>query len=640
MTNQPTLVVKKITRSSEQGANELLEFKRGVNVITGQPNTGKTVWLRMLDYALGDRGSPEEAFDPALAEKYDTITVEVEINGEVVIIERSWKKRGMKTKVSVNGVVVSVDDFSSLILPKLDIPILHFPKGNPFVERRWPELSFRTLYRHIYRQSRFWGDLADAQTVSEQFACILQFLGLAEKVFSDSYGQLIEKRANVLKLQGAKDQFVKMLADVSGDLINEQEVQLSITEDSIKAAIERIEKQLQELQQRREGIIDGMVQNLSNNDSPERASEFSRISERRTELQNQNNQLQIEVSRAQSRQQELQEYISNINTEIAKLTRAQSAGRILADLKVTHCPVCDKPVEKVTTPGECILCHRPLEDFAASVDTASKRLEMELDQLRGERDEITELLRRVTLERGELAAIVRQNREEIQRIEQQLRPFQQATALIIPPEIAIIDSEIGRLQERIRQLERMTSLLNYRQGLSEEIDNIQKEVSQLQSEVDELVNSVNYEAGSDLISDGMNTYLNALQAVGLWNQDPVHFRLRERGFQVYVGDGLWSTKLGGTLTIYFLLAYHYALLNLTRQSGTHYPGLAIIDFPAKVEDVSLDHTITIDNERYVIEPFRALLSREGMENAQLIVAGNAFVGLDDIHRIELKGSWK
>ena len=70
----------------------------------------------------------------------------------------------------------------------------------------WPELSFRMLLRHIYRQQRFWGGLADQQPDGEQHACLLQFLGLAERTYSESYGRLIELKteAETLKVRRAQ----------------------------------------------------------------------------------------------------------------------------------------------------------------------------------------------------------------------------------------------------------------------------------------------------------------------------------------------------------------------------------------------------------------------------------------------------
>lgn len=63
-------IIHEFVRVDRDGADEKLEFKPGVNLLVGMPNTGKTQWLRMLDFVLGDVGKPEEAFDDALASKY------------------------------------------------------------------------------------------------------------------------------------------------------------------------------------------------------------------------------------------------------------------------------------------------------------------------------------------------------------------------------------------------------------------------------------------------------------------------------------------------------------------------------------------------------------------------------------------
>src|SRR5207237_1933492 len=59
---------------------------------------------------------------------------------------------------------------------------------------------------HIYRQQRFWGDLADKQPEAEQHACLLQFLGLAERIYTNDYGQLIELRMKVERLRSRRSE--------------------------------------------------------------------------------------------------------------------------------------------------------------------------------------------------------------------------------------------------------------------------------------------------------------------------------------------------------------------------------------------------------------------------------------------------
>jgi len=103
-----------------------------------------------------------------------------------------------------------------------------------------------------------------------------------------------------------------------------------------------------------------------------------------------------------------------------------------------------------------------------------------------------------------------------------------------------------------------------------------------------------------------------------------------------VGNSNWRSKLGGTLTLYFLMSYHYSLMNLTNRPGCYYPGLTFLDFPAKLED----GTQVKDKENFVVEPFVDLLKLPDMEATQFIASGSSFENLRDAHRIELTKIWR
>jgi hypothetical protein len=160
----------------------------------------------------------------------------------------------------------------------------------------------------------------------------------------------------------------------------------------------------------------------------------------------------------------------------------------------------------------------------------------------------------------------------------------------------------------------------------------------LEGEVRAQSTQIDFEKASLLLQDGMNTYLNRIKELNpnSWAQDGIHVRLGDRDFQIKVGKSNWRTKLGGTLTLYFLISYHYSLMNLTHEEGCHFPGLTILDFPAKLED----GTQIKDKENFVVEPYVNLLKRPGMEEPQLIAAGSAFENLQGAHRIELTKIWK
>jgi hypothetical protein len=135
----------------------------------------------------------------------------------------------------------------------------------------------------------------------------------------------------------------------------------------------------------------------------------------------------------------------------------------------------------------------------------------------------------------------------------------------------------------------------------------------------------------------MNTYLNKLSEANRdsWLVGEVSVQLQEKAFRIRVGQSDWQNKLGGTLTLYFLLAYHYPLISLMRFPESHFPGLLLIDFPAEVEGTSV-----ADKENFVVEPFIDLLSQEGMENYQMVAAASGFFGLERAHRVELTKVWR
>jgi hypothetical protein len=100
-----TLVLSEMSREPMSGPKARLTLKPGVNVLVGVPNTGKTKWLVMLDYLLGDdltQKDIEEKFEELFA-KYSSAKIKGTIGGEEFTVERRWKEKGMLTKALLNG---------------------------------------------------------------------------------------------------------------------------------------------------------------------------------------------------------------------------------------------------------------------------------------------------------------------------------------------------------------------------------------------------------------------------------------------------------------------------------------------------------------------------------------------------------
>ena len=633
------LTIKQLVRLPQLDSDDSLDFQPGVNVIVGKPNAGKTKWLSMLDYLMGDPSKPDDAFSLTLKDKYDSVKALLSIDGEEIWIERRWKERRVQSKVFINDDPISQDEFSNYFLDKLGIPVLHFPKGNPYEERSWPELSWRTLFRHIYRQQRFWGDLVDKQVDSERQAALLQFVGMAQYIYSDTSGALVEVRKEIWKLQGAREQYISMLDEIAREITDEKEFRVALTADSITASIARIQTEIQTIEEKRELALQNLREEaikktkVQNNED----SDFESLSKQWAELQSEREESHSAIIKAEKRVDELKKYQASIIGELSRMERAKDAGDVLSVLKVTNCPACDQPVKASNSSDHCHLCGQVI-DTSNEKEENMKRIESELKRLNEDLKEVKDLSNTLLEELKARTVAERNLDEEINRIENRLRPTRQTAATILPPDISIWDMEIGRLQERVRQLERIRRILDEHKKLSEKIQKLKDKEAELDAKVKSESKKVDYEIASDWLSDGMNTYLNALVALNnkLWTQDKVTTRLREKDFKVTVGGQEWSSRLGGTLILYFLLSYQYTLLRLTKFEQCNYPGLTIIDLPAPLEDGS---TIR-DKENFVVDPFIKLLNQKDMKGSQMIITGAAFENLEGVNRIELKNVWK
>jgi archaellum component FlaC len=640
--NAKTLIIRELSRAPQEGPEDTLTFAPGVNVIVGPPNTGKTKWLRMLDYLLGDDGKPEDVFGDDLAAKYDSVKALIALAGEEIIIERRWKEQGSRTKAFVNGEALPIRDLWVYLMNRLEIPIVHYPQGNPYGSRAWPELSWRSLVRHLYRRQKFWTDLADWQPESEQHACLMQFLGSASHLFSEQYQSLVNNEKKITELQVAKDQFVSMLQEVSKEIIDEKELGVALTPQSIDTAIQRIQAEIDAVRIRREAaiseLLDAAVKSQVETTPDVSRNAVEQLGEAQAQLNVEQEGVLSTLQKTETRLEEIQNYRNLIADEYSRMERAAQAGTVLADLKITHCPACDREVAGLDQESNCYLCLRPIDDENPIAASSIQRLDFELEHLKGELAETDQLIdrleqdvQRLTTERASVA-------QRIVRVQQLLRPTRSAIAAILPPEILTTDVETGRLQERQQQLVRIKATLERREKLSDQINEIQQAVKGLEDEIREHNRQIDFERAGDLLSDGMNTYLNLIKSANhkSWTQEDVLFRLDDRKFSVKVGRSNWKTKLGGTLTLYFLIAYHYALMCLTLRPECNYPGLLLLDFPAELEDASS----IADKENFVIEPFIHLLGQPGMETTQLIAAGSAFEDLEGANRIEFHKIWK
>jgi hypothetical protein len=217
-------------------------------------------------------------------------------------------------------------------------------------------------------------------------------------------------------------------------------------------------------------------------------------------------------------------------------------------------------------------------------------------------------------------------------LENELAPARLAVSALVQEEISSIDMALGELNERQRHLGRISTALDLGQQLTNRIAEIEREIEPLQASVDETVRSTDFNAAAALLEDGMNTYLSTINVLrpGVWRHNPVRIDVSRYSFTMRVGARRWNYALGGTDTLYFLMAYHYGLLALSNKAGCHYPGLTVIDVPGEFSGEAVE-----DKENFIVQPFIDLLNSEEYDGTQFIITGASFTGLSGVHRLHL-----
>lgn len=622
------LIINGIERSAG-GQVEKIELISGVNVIVGQPNTGKTKWLEMLDYLMAETSSPESSFGELLAQKYQRASADITIGNKQAEIERRWSEPGQRGKVFVDGKPMLAVEFSEFLMGELGLPSVRYHIGS-----RWPQVGWRTLLRHIYRQQRFWSDLADKQPKPEQHASLAVFLGLAGYLFPESRTELAKIAEERTNLEADRRRFVQVLDDISRELLDAA-AGSTLTDEALTRAVAAANQRRSELVARREELMNQVATALGAQESGQ-ADALGGLEREWAELQSQVERYATALDASDGRLADMLSYKSSIQDELARLNRTITAAEVFSPLKVTRCPVCEQSVtKKPDISGHCFLCEQTVEQ-PGNAEEEDGRVAFEIDRLTAELDEAGDVIEELEAEREEVLRSQRVTHERFATLESRLRPYRAASAAILPPEVSDIDVQIGTLDERVRQVNRIRATLQRRDELAEKIRGIDGRIEKLEKSIATNEAQADLVSAADALSEGMNDYLNLLNDVtpGAWSQGRIDLLLTETSFDFFVGNGRWSNKLGGTMTLYFLLAYHFALLRLTGDPVRDYPGLSIIDLPPQ-----LDEAAVVEMERFIVSPFVELMHNPRMGQGQVILTGSSFEGVTNVNRVELTTVW-
>jgi hypothetical protein len=586
----------------------------------------------MIDFLFGKDRSAKEFFGDNIAQKYKSVAAIFSLDGKDHKLERQWSDTQISDHVFVDGRPLDSRHLSEFFLNSLKIPVLQFPKSRALADYAWVELGWRVLLRHIYRQEKYWADIADRQPTPEQHAAVLQFFGLAEQVYSKNAQRYNELRRELIEATARKTEFESLISEVAEGILPDYRSNTGLTEDLLDSVVVKLKREMTLIVEDRTQSLERAIASQPKHGEKALSAIDLELGSRRVDLLAQIESAEKDKIVVSTRIQKLEHAQSAFEEELARLGRARTAGEILVDLKVTHCPVCDQQLESTfSEDGECYCCKQRYEQ-----PKTGDRLDFESSQLREEYNETTELLDSLRKQEAGFQRILDVARDELGTVETNLQPARSKVAGFLPPEVGILDVKRGKLDEKISNANKLKAMLRSRRALSIAIDRMTAELRNLEATLHIPENPVKWQQSADKLSDGINTYLGLVRLDGKrWNQGKVTVKLTERYFKFEIDGSDWGSKLGGNYRCVFLVAYHYSLFKVTSDADCHYPGLAIIDFPPNpTNQLGTNKTLN-----YLLEPFVDLAAKSEMHQSQIIVASRELQAVQGAHTIRLEKQW-
>ncbi|MBC3540425.1 hypothetical protein ACFSC6_11085 [Rufibacter sediminis] len=623
-----SILLIKAERITSEGEVELLLFDKGINLITGEHGAGKTTWIKHIDFVLGKDSNISHVFpDDELSTKYAKLSIDCLIGEDLVHIHRLPLEHGVASKIFINDIPYSPSEFSTEILRLLNIPSdIKYPKGNPYTTP-WVTLTFRSIFRHIYRKEDSWNDITEKQPQNEQFASISLLLGYADKIFPNELNNSISNEKKLLELQNKRDQFNDIIFSIAREMSSKENSLINKKSSlEINNIIEHLQSELKKIEVDRETILKSRLERLDNE------NKFKEIglSETRAILYSEKSKNIENASTLRKKINEFQIIKQSISDELGRLKRTKKSG-LISELKITHCPACDQEFEKTyATKDECFVCHRSIHGISTKKST---RIDFEIEQLTGELTEISSILMQDQKALNNYKDNDEVLGETILAIDTQLESLKSQLFALNDNQISDLDVQKGRIIEQIINYERLDKNRSYKTLLEQEIIDLEFEILKEKAILEKKEALIDFETIPHELAYYMQDYVDKVSKgnPNIWkNKGRINILMNESKISFFVNNKNW-TALGGLDRYIFLLSYQYGLLALSYNAECNYPALTIIDLPP---DLGRSKETSFN---YLITPFTSLSNAmlTSGSGIQIIVLGRSFTGIKNANTIPI-----
>ena len=592
--NYPRLLLNRFTWKKTDTETHI-EFSSGLNILHGKTQADRTIFLRLMKYALG--GSYGR-IDSKILDASIKVTLEIVANGENIVLTRSCQHPTGKMDVEdKNGKrSLSLQEISPYLLEKLGLPQILAKTTTQDGGKRDNPLSFSDLARAfvVDRDISYSGimpevyDRSLVEIVKVMFGLTTQEIADTENTIRGKEAELLELRQSIVSIHAFLNKLdVPTLLEIEG------------RRNGILEGLSRLAREEQKLRQNVRATIEGEVSTYEPTKN-ELLSKRKNLEEKQRELLNLLDQ-----------KREKQEIKNLLGEEVKRVERHVSSHYVISTFTFTVCPRCSQEItaemRQREAEGFCTLCGRSLVEHD-DTDAWEKSLRDTKQSIRETDILLVDHEKRITILEKEIKPLT----TEIEDLEKKLQsetsqyvsPIIEHLGLIISARISA-ERELSRLEYEKQQRELAIHYQEY------DLPKIQRELDDVKIELTELKNKLG--RANDYYNAFLSHFREFLNQVSL-DQPAEIVEWDERTFLPLINKQPYKIMIGYDLAI-TVMAFHYALLAMGIKEPkvkSGHPKLLIVDEPQQQK---------MGGERYlqVLNLF-GQLAIENKEDLQVIIA--------------------
>ncbi|MBJ6362487.1 AAA family ATPase [Paenibacillus sp. GCM10012307] len=576
-------------------------FSPGLNIISGDSYSGKSLILKLIDYCLGDKEKINLNVQKELGQFCDYVFLELEIMGSTFTLKRGLKQNTSKIYVYYSDAqeissfipkTIDYKDLSRFILDILEIPEFKRIKNKAHDTTKTTEsISFRDMFRFVY--------------INQHELGTKNFLN-SENPFVRPKNKLTFQLLHKL-INPDLDALIQQIVD------NENKIKL------LEREIESLNQYLKERDAEDQLVLHTELNSISakiNENKLAKKKLLQQINDKKSENNKLYNEVKLEVinqARELSNMEELRRSIhfslsskknllNDYNKELEEMIATKEAYfHYKYDHHEQHCPLCASMI-KMKLPVES------QESINQAISQLTKKISTLASSIQQNESTLNETNSYIEQVKG---------RKDIYDVA--FRKFSENIETPFLAEIEVLNSFISSFQNNENLIKEFVRVHRKIEEKNLEISSVDKTLKSLRAQEQGLrVEGKVEEEVLEFLNNEYRVLLNKFN----FSTNPLVDYISTDSYMPYYHDASVFDHESGGLVMCIQIAYLGAILKLKiDQPELNHPGLLMFDTVSKYLGINSNVT---DDERLDPQSYRAIYSFliELQDNVQIIIVDN------------------